>query len=76
MSALRQIRMSVFNVSQAEMASVVGVSQATISRWESGQFEPDRKHLENIRKEAFCRGLSWSDTSFFAVGPATETAPS
>jgi transcriptional regulator with XRE-family HTH domain len=65
MNPLLHIRKNVFDVSQSKMALIAGVSQGTISRWESGEGAPDRYELGHIRQEASRRGLAWDDSWFF-----------
>lgn len=47
------------------MASIAGVTQASVSRWESGEFEPSLEELRRIRAEAQTRGLDLIDAAFF-----------
>lgn len=70
---LKVIRKNILNLTQAEMAALTGAAQATVSRWETGELEPDRAHLAKIRAEAAKRGIEWSDTWFFEV-PAEDAA--
>ncbi|CAH1657613.1 Transcriptional regulator with XRE-family HTH domain [Hyphomicrobiales bacterium] len=65
MSPMAHIRKSVFGVSQAHFAAIAGVSQATVSRWERFEWEPNRDELARIREEAMRRGIKWSDALFF-----------
>lgn len=60
------IRKDFLKLTQSEMAVVTGVSQATVSRWETGELEPSRSELARIRDEAMRRNLSWNDSLFFA----------
>lgn len=55
-----------FGVNQTEFASVAKVSQGTVSRWEKGQWEPNRDELARIREEAISRGIDWNDALFFS----------
>jgi transcriptional regulator with XRE-family HTH domain len=64
MNAVRNIRKSVFKLSQAQFAAVACVSQPTVSRWEKGS-EPSRDDMERIRSAALDRGLGWDDKWFF-----------
>lgn len=59
------IRKTVFDISQEQMAVITDTSQATISRWESGELEPDRKQMDAIRAAALARDLPWKDEYFF-----------
>lgn len=55
------------------MAKIADTTQATVSRWEKGELEPDRDQLAMIRDEAVKKGRNWSDLWFFEV---PETSPS
>lgn len=72
MGPIEHIRRNVFGATQAELASIAGVAQATVSRWEAGEFEPTRAELDRIRSEAMQRGIDWDDGWFFAVPEAAE----
>ena len=72
MNALKHIRKNVFAVTQAEFATVAGVTQATVSRWENG-VAPSLEEMQAIRSAASERGIDWSDALFFDA-PAEETA--
>ncbi|WP_420794815.1 helix-turn-helix domain-containing protein [Azorhizobium caulinodans] len=52
-------------MTQSTFAIVVGVSQGTVSRWETGDLEPSYDHLASIRKGAHDRRLCWDDAWFF-----------
>jgi transcriptional regulator with XRE-family HTH domain len=69
MNPLIRIRTQVFDASQSEMAAIAGVSQATISRWETGAGAPDLAALDRIRGEAIRRNLDWNDRWFFEAPP-------
>ena len=71
MNPMPTIRKSILNVSQAELAAIAGTTQATISRWESGELHPDRSQMARIREAAMQRGRPWDDTWFFEA-PAAE----
>jgi transcriptional regulator with XRE-family HTH domain len=64
MTAIRHIRKAVFNVNQAEFASIAGVAQATVSRWENG-VSLSLDEMKLIREAAITRGLDWDDRWFF-----------
>jgi len=66
MRPIEHIRKSVFKMTQAAFADAVGVTQATVSRWDNGM-EPGRDDLEQIRKVARERDLEWDDRLFFEV---------
>lgn len=70
MNTIQHIRTKVFGVTQAAFAELAGVSQPTVSRWESDDrrgSEPTREEMDNIRRAARDRGLAWSDELFFVV---------
>jgi transcriptional regulator with XRE-family HTH domain len=52
-------------MTQASFAEVAGVTQATVSRWERGEFEPSRDELVRIRDEARRKRIRWRDSWFF-----------
>lgn len=65
MNQMKFIRTKVFGATQVEMATIADVSQATVSRWESGKRDPSRTELGRIRREATARGIRWNDAWFF-----------
>jgi transcriptional regulator with XRE-family HTH domain len=69
MKPVEHIRKSVFGLSQEAFAEVAGVSQPTVSRWETGEFEPNRDELQRIRDAARGRGIEWDDR-WFCEAPA------
>lgn len=72
MNAVRYIRKQVFKLNQAPFAELAGVSQPTVSRWESSDCsgsEPTREDMERIRNAAIERGLAWDDSWFFRTFP-------
>lgn len=84
---MRHIRRQVLRLTQANMGSLIGVSQATISRWESGELKPSHDHLSAIRAQAHKQRVEWNDEWFFEAPPeqiaelsvslmTSETAPS
>lgn len=75
MTPIAHIRSRVFKASQAEFASIAGVSQPTVSRWERGEWEPNRDELERIRSAAQDRRLNWDDKWFFESPPESKEAP-
>lgn len=71
MSAIGRIRKEVLGKSQAELAALTGVAQATVSRWETGELFPGLRELEAIRvagREK--RPEDWRDEWLFD-GPPT-----
>lgn len=70
---IAHIRSGVFGLSQAEFAKLAGVTQPTVSRWERGEFEPNRDELERIRTAARTLKIDWDDSWFFEL-PTTEAA--
>lgn len=69
MCTLKLIRTKVFKVTQAEMAEIAGVTQATVSRWENG-VSPSLEDVRAIRRAAMDRALPWDDALIF--GEAAE----
>jgi DNA-binding transcriptional regulator YiaG len=67
MNPIAHIRKTVFDVSQAAFAALAGVSQGTVSKWETGGLEPSRDELKRIRAAALAKGLKWNDRWFFEV---------
>ena len=65
MSPMEFIRRKVLGLSQAGMASLTEVNQATVSRWERGTLEPDRAAMARIRAQAELQGIKWRDKWFF-----------
>lgn len=65
MTVMRRIREKVFGVSQTEMARIAGVTQSTVSRWESGTHTPLYPVFNKIRDEAKKRAILWDDRWFF-----------
>lgn len=74
MSTLLHIRKDVLAISQAEMAAIARTSQATVSRWENGELQPDLRQMKRIRAFALERGLGWDDSLFFDLPPAPADA--
>jgi transcriptional regulator with XRE-family HTH domain len=72
MSAIRHIRREVFKATQAEFAALAGVTQASVSRWETGG-SPSLDEMQAIREAAGARGIKWNDAWFFEA-PASERA--
>lgn len=67
MTPIAHIRKAVLKMSQVEFASLAGVNQSTVSRWERGQLRPTHEEMQRIRAEALRREIVWSDGWFFVV---------
>lgn len=65
MHPITHIRSKVFGLTQAAFAEVAGTTQPTVSRWENGEFEPNRDEMARIREAAIERDLPWDDRLFF-----------
>jgi transcriptional regulator with XRE-family HTH domain len=65
MHPIERIRCELFKTTQKRFGAIAGVTQATVSRWESGDFEPTREQLGRIRNEARSLRLAWDDAWFF-----------
>lgn len=72
MSPIRHIRREVFKATQAEFATLAGVTQASVSRWEAGG-APSLDEMQAIRRAAAERDIEWNDAWFFEA-PAGEAA--
>lgn len=62
MTPISYLRKTVLNVTQAELARITGASQATVSRWEAGELEPNARQLRAIRDTAIAAGVEWNDS--------------
>lgn len=71
MKVMKRVR-DILGVSQEQLAVIAGVSQATVSRWEAGLWEPNRDELERIRTYALSAGIDWEDSVFFQPPEAAE----
>jgi DNA-binding transcriptional regulator YiaG len=69
MTPIYYIRKYVFRLSQSAFSEIAGVTQATVSRWETNELEPDRQAMNLIREAALQKGLSWDDKLFFEIPP-------
>ena len=70
MNPLLRIRKTVLGLTQQELAELTGATQATVSRWERGELEPDRGQLKTILDEARARGVDLDASAFFEQRPA------
>lgn len=64
---IRALRQSM-DLSQAKFAELVGVSQPTVSRWETGEDEPDKASLKKLA------ALAEQTPAEFQYGPAAAMA--
>lgn len=74
MKAITHIRKHIFGLSQIEFAAIAGTTQASVSRWESGELEPSHSEMARIRSSAIEQGADWDDRLFFDAPPQSETA--
>lgn len=65
MPTLKTLRTKVLKLSQAELASIVGLDQSRIARWENGTLSPNLTQLAVIRKYAKKHVPGWRDEYFF-----------
>lgn len=64
MNAIRYIRKEIFEATQVEFAALIGVTQASVSRWER-DVSPSLGDMRKIRLAAAERGIDWDDAWFF-----------
>jgi transcriptional regulator with XRE-family HTH domain len=68
LSTARYIREHVFGIpTQAEFARLLNYTQATISRFETGEIVAGRDFQERVRALARERKVRWNDRWFFEV---------
>ena len=72
-NVMKSVR-DILSLRQNKIAEIAGVSQATVCRWEQGQWEPNRDELERIRNYALQQGYDWDDAFFFPEGGAPPPA--
>lgn len=68
MKTTKRIRLTVFRMTQSEFASVTGIAQSTLSRWENG-VEPDLDGVRRMRAAAHRLNLEWDDCWFLVDSP-------
>ena len=71
MTPIEHIRRNVLRLTQAEMAALTGVHQATVSRWETGAAHIDAAAMAKVRERA-CETDGWSDALFFSIPLETQ----
>lgn len=69
-SPLRHIRESVFGANQKDFAEIIGTTQATVSRIESGKLGLTDARKKRVKREAERRGRDL-DFSLFFEPPAS-----
>ena len=75
MTPMRFLRERVLGVpNQYIFADMVGVKQATVSRWEAGEFRPSAAMMERIERIADERGIKLDYKWFFKVPPSDRQA--
>ena len=74
MNPIKFIRSEVLGLNQHELAAVAGVSQATVSRWESGELHPGFMEMVKMRDEAERIGKPFEVSVFFQSVPKQKAA--
>jgi transcriptional regulator with XRE-family HTH domain len=69
MNTMARIRKQLFRETQSAFGAIARTSQATVSRWETGELDPTLDQLCRIRAEARRRRLPWKDAWFFQTSP-------
>ncbi|UYN98384.1 MAG: hypothetical protein KIT02_10440 [Devosia sp.] len=64
MTPIRFIRTRLFHLSQSDFATLIGRTQASVSRWESGG-PFTNEDMAAIREAATSRSIGWDDRYFF-----------
>jgi len=67
MHQLEYIRKHIFGVTQVTFAEIAETTQASVSRWESGEQYPDHAEMARIRAAARKRSIPWNDQWFFEL---------
>jgi predicted transcriptional regulator len=65
MTPLYRIRKKILGLTQAQMADIAQTTQATVCRWESGGYEPDRHQMSLILVYAKRHGFDLQASAFF-----------
>jgi DNA-binding transcriptional regulator YiaG len=73
MQPIEHIRKVIFDLSQVAFGEIAGTTQASVSRWESGDQQPGLDEMTRIRAAARERGIAWDDLWFFEI-PVREPA--
>lgn len=74
MNVIKHIRLNLFGMTtQGEFAAAIGVTQATVSRLESGS-EITLTVAKSIRAAAKERGIEWDDALLFEYAPVEAVA--
>lgn len=66
-SPIKNIRKNLFKVTQADFASIAGVVQSSVARWEKGEGSPSLIEMQAIRQAAADHKIEWDDRLFFEV---------
>lgn len=67
-SPIEHIRRKIFGgLTQTAFGEIAGTTQATVSRWENGELNPNSDQMRRIRTAAADRGKTWDDRWFFEV---------
>lgn len=70
MNSIRLIR-DRLKVNQFVFGEMAGVTQATVSRWETGHLSPSLDEMERIRQGAKALGKSVKPSDFFIAKPSS-----
>jgi transcriptional regulator with XRE-family HTH domain len=73
MNPIFNIRKNVFGLKQAAFAKMIGVGQASVSRWENGGV-PTLTEMAAIREAARKQSIPWDDELFYSA-PTGGSAP-
>lgn len=70
MSTIKYIRKEILKLKQADFAVIANATQASVSRWETGELSPDLTQLASIREAVLAGGHKWKDVWFFEAPKA------